>query len=105
MPGYLLDVSATVLCKDGGKAQPMTSNPRVRLGGQPIVTQNSVYTITGCPLASVPSPFCLTAKWITAAGRVKAGGIPVLLKDSQAFCDPTQTGLTIVTTQTRVKGI
>jgi hypothetical protein len=105
MPGFLLDVSSTIFCKDGGKAQPITSNPRVRISGQPIVTQASVYAITGCPLASVPSPFCTTAKWITAAGRIRAGGVPIILQDSQALCDPTQTGLIIVSTQTRVSGI
>jgi hypothetical protein len=43
--------------------------------------------------------------WSSAATRVKASGLPVLLSDSQATCAPTGTGLNIVMTQQRVKGI
>jgi hypothetical protein len=35
---------------------------------------------------------------------VRAGGVPVLLQDSQAICAPTGTGLNVVVTQVRVKG-
>jgi hypothetical protein len=38
------------------------------------------------------------------AVRVTAGGLPVLLQDSQAICAPTGTPLNIVMTQVRVKG-
>ena len=40
MPGFLLHVGATVTCMHAGQAQPLTPNPRVMVGGQPIVTQN-----------------------------------------------------------------
>jgi hypothetical protein len=36
--------------------------------------------------------------------RVLAGGMPVLLQDSQAICTPTGTPLNIILTQMRVKG-
>lgn len=88
-----------------GQAQPLTSNPRVKVGGQHIVTQSSTYSIAGCSLAATSNPPCATAQWVSAATRVKAGGMPVLLQDSQAVCTPTGTGLNIVVTQTRVKGI
>lgn len=48
---------------------------------------------------------CVTAQWITGAMRVKAGGLPVLLQDSQAICAPTGTPVTVVMTQFRVKGM
>lgn len=105
MPGYLLHVGATVLCSHAGQAQPIVSNPRVRVSGQPIVTQTSTYAIAGCTLASVPSPPCVTAQWVTAAMRVRAGGMPVLLQDSQSVCTPTGTPLNILVTQLRVKGM
>ena len=105
MPGYLLHVGATVLCAHAGQAQPIVSNPRVRVSGQPIVTQSSTYTIAGCSLSSVPSPPCVTAQWVTAATRVRAGGMPVLLQDSQSICTPTGTPLNILVTQLRVKGM
>ncbi len=105
MPGYLLHVGATVVCAHAGPAQPIISNPRVRVSGQPIATQSSNYTITGCTLSSVPSPPCVTAQWVTAATRVRAGGMPVLLQDSQSICTPTGTPLNILVTQIRVKGM
>ena len=105
MPGYLLHVGATVLCAHAGQAQPIVSNPRVRVSGQPIVTQSSTYAIAGCTLSTVPSPPCVTAQWVTAATRVRAGGMPVLLQDSQSICSPTGTPLNILVTQLRVKGM
>ena len=105
MPGFLLHVGATVMCAHAGQAQPTSPNPRVKLGGQPVVTQAAPYTVAGCPfnVAGAPSP-CVTAQWVTAATRVRAGGLPVLLQDSQAICAPNGTPLNIVVTQVRVKG-
>jgi hypothetical protein len=36
---------------------------------------------------------------------VRVGGVPVLLQDSQAICTPNGTGVSIVMTQTRVRGV
>jgi len=105
MPGFLLHVGATVLCMHGGQAQPTVPNPRVLVGGQPIVTQPAPYVVAGCPF--VPpggNGPCVTAQWIIGATRVFAGGAPVLLQTSQAVCAPTGTPLNIIVTQTRVTG-
>jgi hypothetical protein len=105
MPGYLLHLGATVICLHGGQAQPTVSNPRVKVSGQPVVTQAGTYTIAGCPFVPpAPGP-CVTAQWVMGATRVRAGGLPVLLQDSQALCAPTATGLNIILTQLRVKGM
>ncbi|MBD2253370.1 hypothetical protein [Nostoc parmelioides] len=107
MPGFLLHQGATVLCLHSGSAQPIVVNPRVKVSGQPIVTQTSTYAIAGCPNtlpSGTPQP-CVTASWIVAATRIKANGMPVLLQDSQSICIPTGTGLTIAATQVRVKGM
>ena len=105
MPGFLLHLGATVLCAHGGQAQPSSPFPRVRVAGQPVVTQPAPYLVAGCPFApgGVPVP-CVTASWVTAATRLRAGGQQVLLQDSQAICTPNGTPLTIVVTQTRVRG-
>ena len=105
MPGYLLHMGATVLCAHAGQAQPTSPNPRVKVGGQQVVTQAAPYTVAGCPfnVYGAPSP-CVTAQWVTAALRVRAGGQPVLLQDSQAICAPNGTPLNIAMTQVRVKG-
>ena len=77
MPGFLLHVGATVLCAHAGQAQPTSPNPRVKVGGQPVVTQAAPYTVAGCPfnVSGAPVP-CVTAQWVTAAMRVRAGGYP-----------------------------
>lgn len=105
MPGFLLHQGATVLCAHAGQAQPTAPNQRVRVGGQPVVTQAAPYSVAACPFVAgvVPSP-CVTATWVTAALRVRAGGLPVLLQDSQAICAPNGTPVNIVMTQVRVKG-
>ena len=106
MPGFLLHQGATVLCFHGGQAQATAPNPRVRVSGQMVVTQAAPHVVAGCPFttpASNPLP-CVTAQWITGAVRVRVGGQPVLLQSSQAACVPNGTGVTIVATQTRVRG-
>ncbi|MDP9350890.1 MAG: hypothetical protein M3P51_05040 [Chloroflexota bacterium] len=105
MPGFLLHQGATVICMHGGQAQPTVPNPRVRVSGQPIVTQTTAYTIAGCPFVPPGGTGpCVTAQWVIAATRVRAGGVPVLLQDSQAVCVPTGTGLNVIVTQLRVRG-
>ena len=106
MPGFLLHMGATVLCAHAGQAQPTAPNARVMVGGQPIVTLPTVYTVAGCAMPPPPAGNgpCVTAQFMMGATRVMAGGQPVLLQDSQAICTPTGTPLNIVVTQMRVKG-
>jgi hypothetical protein len=104
MPGFLLHVGATVTCLHAGQAMPTVPNPRVRVSRQPIVTQTCPYTVAGCGLTGTSSPPCVTAQWITGATRVRAGGVPLLLQDSQAVCSPSGTGLMVVAAQVRVRG-
>jgi hypothetical protein len=105
MPGYVLHLGATVLCAHGGQAMPTAPSPRVKVGGQPAVTQSTPYTVAGCPFVppSGNGP-CVTAQFVVAAMRVKAGGQPMLLQDSVATCTPTGTPLTVLVTQVRVRG-
>lgn len=105
MPGFLLHVGATVLCLHGGQAQAAAPDPRVRLSGQPAVTQPAPWPVAGCPFTTPGGPLpCVTAQWVTAAVRVRASGQPVLLQDSQAVCAPNGTGVVVAVTQTRVRG-
>ena len=105
MPGYLVALGATVLCAHGGQAQPTAPNLRVKVMGQPVVTQAVPYVIGGCALPPPAGGPCVNAQWITAATRVRVMGQPVLLQDSQALCTPTGTPLTVALTQLRVKGM
>jgi len=105
MPGFLLHQGATVLCMHGGQAQATAPNPRVMVGGQPVVTQTAPHVVAGCPFSTPAGPMpCVTGQWVTGATRVLAGGQPVLLQDSQAVCTPNGTGLNVVVTQVRVQG-
>ena len=102
MAGALLHQGAVVQCQHGGPAQPTVVNSRVKVQQQAAVTQAAPYTVSGCGLSG-SSP-CVTAQWVVAARRVKAGGQPVLLDNGTAVCSPTGTGLQVVQSQTRVKG-
>lgn len=104
MPGFLLHQGATVLCLHGGQAQATVPNPRVRVSGQMTVQQPNPWVIAGCPFTPGPSPVpCVTAQWVTGATRVRSGGMPLLLQDSQAVCAPNGTGVNILVTQVRVR--
>jgi hypothetical protein len=96
-----------VLCSHGGQARPKAPSMRVKVDGQPIVTQLPPYVVVGCrqpppPAANGP---CITAQWTTGTGatHVTSQGSPVLLQDSQATCAPAGT-LHVKQTQVRVKG-
>jgi hypothetical protein len=111
MPGYLLHEGALVQCAhQPGRAEPIQTDTRVKVSKNYIVTQPNPYRISAC---SMPPPLggngpCVTAIWTpaTAALRVRASRVPVLLHTSQAVCIPTGTPLSIdsTSTQNRVKG-
>lgn len=107
MPGNLLHVGATISCAHQGQGQPTSPNPRVKVMGNPVVTQAFPYTIAGCTNPPPPANVgpCITAQWVSAAMRVKVMGQPVLLQDSKAVCLPTGTPLNVLIAQLRVKGI
>jgi hypothetical protein len=103
MPGFLLDVTSTVLCSHAGQAQATVPNPRVTVGGQPTVLQTSPYIVAGC---AMPPPIagngpCVTAQWMTGTTRVLSNSQPLLVQSSQATCVPTGTPLMIILTQLR----
>lgn len=104
MPGPVVHLNATVQCIHGGSAQPTMLMPRVLVSGQPVVVTPGAYLVAGCAFPPPPSGNgpCVTATFMTAATRVLAGAVPVLLMDSQATCVPTGTPLMITATQTRV---
>ena len=94
------------MCMHAGQAQATVPNPRVKVSGQPTLQQPNPWMIAGCPFMTGTNPMpCVTAQWITAATRVLSGGIPLLLQDSVAICTPNGTGVIIVQTQMRVKGM
>lgn len=106
MPGYLLHSGATVLCAHGGQAAPTVPSLRVKASGQPITTLSGPYTVSACPFSTPGGPMpCVTAQWTVGATRVRSGGAPVLLADSQAVCAPNGTPVTVAVTQVRVTAV
>jgi hypothetical protein len=102
----VLHSGATVLCAHGGQASPTVPSPRVKVGGQPATTLSGPYTVAGCPFVAGTTPMpCVTATWTVGATRVRSGGSPLLLQDSQAVCAPNGTPVTIAVTQVRVKAV
>jgi hypothetical protein len=106
MPGFLLDVSSTVMCSHAGQAEPTVPNPRVVVSGQPTVTIAAPYMVAGCAFPPPPNGNgpCVTAQFTTGSVRITSNGQPLLLLDSQAICAPTGTPLIISVTQVRVTG-
>lgn len=112
MPGgTLYQVGASVLCPHGGQVLASPGNIRVKLSGQPATTMADIFSVAGCAF-TVPGPKpqpCVVVKWLVPATRVKAGGIPVILKTSSGVCQSAeqapQGSPTVIATQVRVKGM
>jgi hypothetical protein len=105
VPGFVLQVGATVMCAHGGQAQPTVPNPRVLLSGAPSVTMAAPWVVAGCPFVPpLPGP-CVTAQWVVAATRVTSNGQPLLVMTGQAICMPTGAPLLPIVAQTRVSAI
>jgi hypothetical protein len=102
MPGPLLLFPAPVMCTHGGQAKPTAPNPRVTVMGQPTVALPAQYMVAGCtfvpPAGNGP---CVTILF-TPAARVLSNGMPLLLVDGTALCQPTLTPPIAPPTQTRV---
>lgn len=113
MSAYILHVGATLQCPHAASVTATTTNTRVKVGGQMVVTQNDTYTIAGCPFqvpigtGTKPQP-CVKVQWIRVALRVKVGGQFVLLQDSNGICQSAeqipQGPPGVVQQQARVKG-
>ena len=102
MPGPLVQVGATVLCSHGGQAMATAPNPRVLLSGAPSCLISAPWVVAGCPLASIPSPPCVTATWVTGTTRVLSLGQPLVVQTGQAVCVSPGTPLMPLVTQMRV---
>jgi hypothetical protein len=108
MPGFIVHIGATILCTHAGYVSEITSNFRVLVGGQPVVTQNDTFLVEGCPYTLPPPHPCMTVTWLVPSLRIKVNGNPAILQDSIGICqsgDLTPQGPpNVVMTQTRVKG-
>lgn len=111
MPGFLVNVGATVFCPHQvGKVTIAPSQVRVTASGEPVATVNAIGAVAGCPFMVGPKPQpCVTAQWMVAALRVQIGGQAALLKDSIGLCKSAEQAPqgppNVLVTQVRVKGM
>jgi hypothetical protein len=111
MSGTVVHVGATITCPHMGTIMAITSNTRVSVSGQSVVTASDTFTVSGCPfLMTTPSPQpCILARWLVPSTRVKVNGQPVILKTSTGICQSAlqvpQGPPNILVTQPRVKGM
>ena len=110
MTGLLLHVGMTAICPHGGQVSVVSTNTRVKVSGQFVVTMSDIFTITGCVFTIPPGVVhpCVLIKWIVPASRVTVMGQPVLLTDSTGLCQaPDQSPQgppNIIVTQLTVTG-
>ncbi len=89
MPGFLVNMSVTVMCMHGGKATPTAPNPRVKLSGVPVPMATAPFMVAGCPMV-IPPPAgpgptpCIQGMFLppTMTLRVKSMGQPLLVQTS-----------------------
>ena len=109
MSGHIVHVGATLICPHMGTVTAITSNTRVMVSGQPVVTMSDTFTVAGCALSSSSIPPCVLVKWLVPATRVLVNGKPVILKTSSGICQSAvqapQGPPNILVTQPRVKGM
>jgi hypothetical protein len=108
---YLQNVGLTAMCPHGGSVTVISSNTRVKAGGQFVALMGDTFIIAGCAFTippGKPQP-CTTIQWLVPAMRVKIMGKPVLLKSSIGLClsaeQIPQGPPSVINTQMRVKGV
>jgi hypothetical protein len=74
MPGFLLQVGATVMCSHGGQATATVPNPRVTLSGMPSCQLPNPWVVAGCVGIPPSVPPCVTAQWVIGTTRVTSSG-------------------------------
>jgi hypothetical protein len=113
MASPLLTTTSTVQCTHMGSVSAITSNIRVRVSGQPVVTVSDTYTVSGCPFTIPATPAkpqpCVLVRWTVPALRVRVNRQPILLQQSTGICQSIeqipQGPPMVVMTQLRVRGV
>lgn len=112
MADPLLTTSSSLTCSHGATVNSSTSNTRVKVGGAYVVTQNDLFSVSGCPFqipvgaVTKPQP-CVKVQWVVPAKRVRINNQPILLMSSTGICQSAeqipQGPPTVAQTQLRVR--
>jgi hypothetical protein len=113
MADFIFHVGASASCPHQGQVSVVSTNMRVKVGGQYAATMGDTFTVGGCPFqiptpgGPVPQP-CIRVQWLVTAMRVRVSGQAVILKTSSGLClsatQIPQGPPNIIQTQMRVKG-
>ena len=110
MPESVLPLNVTTaICPHGGHVSTSTSNRRVFVDGQSVLTQADTLTIDGCSLnvSGSPQP-CTMLKWQVPSTRISINGQHAILQNSGGLCQSEQHipqgPPNVCQTQVRVKG-
>jgi len=106
----LLNASTMMMCPHGGTVQAITSNTRVKVGGDFALRQSDTFMIAGCPFFIGPTPHpCMQVQWIQPASRDQVLNDFALTQASVGLClaadQAPQGPVSIVTTQPQVSGL
>lgn len=111
MPGNLLHIGFVGMCPHGGSTQGVPGSGRVKVNGQPVLTQADMVMVAGCAfMVGVKPQPCVTAQLVSVSlsQRVKAQGNPVVLSSSVGLCQSGEQiaagPMTVISSQTRVRG-
>jgi hypothetical protein len=105
----LLNSSSVLMCPHGGTVSVVTSNARVKAGGDYLVRSSDTFLIAGCPfiLGLVPHP-CVQVQWVQPAARSQVLSDFTLTEESVGLCvaadQAVQGTVQIVFTQPQVTG-
>lgn len=110
MPGFLLTMTAQVMCSHGGQAKFVAPNVRVKLGGTPVPMSAPPMVIAGCVNPPPPANIgpCVVGNILppTLTIRVKSMGQGLVCESTMVMGSPTPASLTIAFAgQVRVKGM
>jgi hypothetical protein len=83
----LLTTTSVLMCPHGGTVTVTTQNSQVMTAGSPLVRASDTYVITGCSLASLPTPSpCVQIKWVQPDGKSQVGDDFTLSESSVGLC-------------------
>ena len=87
MAGYVLHEGAVVFCKHPpGVATPDSTDTRVSVSGQKVMTVLRTYTVKNCLRNGTNSPPCASGQWTKGAKHVTASGFALAIDSGQSVC-------------------
>lgn len=105
MPGYLVQVGATLQCAHAGQVSIVSSNARVTSDSVALGTATDSFLVAGCQLSSSGVSPCIHVLWPQPAQRVFINNLPALVATAATQTDGAMPAPgVVILTQLRVWG-